>query len=147
MSLPAWAGAYIGIPYADKGRGHAGVDCWGLVQLVLSEVFGLQLPGYTAAYDTADDKRAGTQVIEAGALDGWHPTTAPRAGDMVVFRIAGRPWHCGVMVNAIQFIHAPNRDRHGAVLSVVPDRLDNPMWAPRVVAIYRHPSVSTEAPR
>lgn len=144
MTLPAWAGPYIGIPYADKGRDHSGVDCWGLVKLILEEVFGVRLPGFGAAYGTAADKLAGVLVIQAGALDGWEATTSPQPGDLVVFRVAGRPWHCGVMASRTHFLHAPNRDRFGGVLIVSAERIDSPMWKPRVIAFYRHPSARIE---
>ncbi|NMW23861.1 C40 family peptidase, partial [Rhodanobacter denitrificans] len=53
--VPAWAGPYVGIPYRTHGRDRAGVDCWGLVRLVMAEVFGAELPDYGDTYRDGED--------------------------------------------------------------------------------------------
>ncbi|NMW24197.1 hypothetical protein HFP05_07300, partial [Rhodanobacter denitrificans] len=64
--------------------------------------------------------------------DGWQRTAQPRAGDLLILRIAMRPWHCGLMLNSAQFLHAAPND------STVIERLDRPQWARRIEGIYRH---------
>lgn len=35
--------AYLRLPYRDHGRDRAGVDCWGLVRLIVRDVTGIDL--------------------------------------------------------------------------------------------------------
>ena len=46
MQIPYWAGHYIGLPFLEHGRSIRGLDCWGLVRLVLHEQFDVCLPSY-----------------------------------------------------------------------------------------------------
>lgn len=130
--LPAWAAPYVGIPYLDKGRDHAGIDCWGIVRLVLAEQFGVVLPSYDGLYADGDDWAAIGAAVRAGLTDGWDPVTATHAGDLAILKIAKRPWHCAVMIGPLHFLHANPGD------SVVVDRLDSARWARRLEGLYRH---------
>jgi cell wall-associated NlpC family hydrolase len=42
--IPNWAAQYVGLPFRDKGRARTGLDCYGLVVLVLREQFGVEVP-------------------------------------------------------------------------------------------------------
>lgn len=143
MIIPSWAGGYVGIPYADKGRDHDGVDCWGLVRLVLAEQFGVDLPSYAQTYTTAEDGVSVAGAVQAGLRDGWLPADYPSATDLLILRVEGRPWHCALMVNAVQFLHAPARDRRGQPMLSCIDRIDSPLWRSRVEGLWRHPAVRT----
>lgn len=61
MTIPAWAGPWIGLPYQDKGRGPA-YDCWGLTRAVLAE-HGMDLPDYADAYTHATDSASVSHAI------------------------------------------------------------------------------------
>jgi cell wall-associated NlpC family hydrolase len=130
--IPAFAAPYVGIPYLDKGRDRAGIDCWGIVRLMLAEVFHVKLPGYDDSYRDGDDWAAIGDAVRAGLLDGWRRVERARAGDLLVLAIAQRPWHCALMLDAVHFLHASPGD------STVVDRLDSPRWACRIEGIYRH---------
>lgn len=132
MPLPLWAAKYIGLPYVDKGRAATGVDCWGLVLQVYREVLGLTLTDYRHAYESGEDWAGIAAAIHTEQGGAWQRTEQPREGDVVVLAIAGRPWHCGVMLNSLAFLHAAPGD------SVVWDRLDHPRWSRRIEGIYRH---------
>jgi NlpC/P60 family len=41
-----FADQYCGLPYLRKGRDKNGLDCWGLVRLVLAEQLGQTYPRY-----------------------------------------------------------------------------------------------------
>lgn len=130
--IPAFAERYVGIPYVDKGRDRRGIDCWGIVRLVLGEVFHVQLPSYDDTYRDGEDWEAIGHAVRAGLLDGWRRTEQPRAGDLLILRIAMRPWHCALMLDSMHFLHAAPGD------STVVERLDTPRWARRIEGIYRH---------
>lgn len=130
--IPAWAGKYIGLPYADKGRTRAGADCWGGVRLVLADVFGIALPDYADSYTTADDMDSVADAVAAGLEHGWKRTEKPQEGDLLILRVAGRPWHCGIMVTADRFLHWPPHDAHGGQSFSCIERLDSPRWAKRI---------------
>lgn len=131
-TIPAFAAPYVGIPYLDKGRDRAGIDCWGVVRLVLREVFHVELPSYDETYCDGDDWQAIGTAVRAGLLHGWRRVERPQAGDLLVLAIARRPWHCALMLDAVHFLHAAPGD------STVIDRLDSQRWARRIEGIYRH---------
>jgi probable lipoprotein NlpC len=141
--IPAWVGPFVGIPYADKGRNRSGVDCWGLIRLALLETFGVVLPSYADDYTTADDGDSVSAAVGQGLADGWHRVEVPQCGDLIVLRIAGRPWHCALAVTPRLFLHAPSKDRAGRPILSCIDRLDSPMWARRISGIYRHIGVDS----
>lgn len=137
--IPAWAGPYIGLPYKDKGRGPDGWDCWGGVRMVLGDVFGIALPDYGDAYETSADRAAVADAVETGLADGWVRVECAATGDLLILRIAGRPWHCGLVVAPNLFLHwAPK------ATSCI-ERLDSLMWTHRIQGIYRRRVLEKEA--
>lgn len=83
-----WWNKYIGIPYEFRGRTKDGADCYGLVEIIQREVFGVDLPNS----DTVD--------IPLGDL---------QEGDMVRMtelfggRILNR--HCGIITGDKHILH------------------------------------------
>lgn len=136
-----WASDYIGIPYKDKGRDRSGVDCWGLVRLVMLEVFGEALPSFSDDYASADDAESVSTAVSDGLARGWRKVETAAPGDLIVLRIAGRPWHCAIAVDSRLFLHAPAKDRFGKPILTCIDRLDSPIWARRISGIYRYTGV------
>lgn len=136
-TLPAWAAAYVGLPFADGGRTPAGLDCWGLVWLILRERFGLDLPSYAGAYPSTAEREEVSALVAIGVPTlGWAPAPRPyRAGDGVVLRVENRPWHVGLMLNDDEFVHVPRND-----FSLI-DSITGSTWRRRVVGVYRHPGV------
>lgn len=41
-----WSAIYIGLKYEIGARGPDKVDCWGLLRLIYSDIYGIQLPEY-----------------------------------------------------------------------------------------------------
>lgn len=138
MVAADFAARYIGLPYRDKGRGPDAWDCWGGVRMVLADVFHVHLPDYADAYTCAADRGSVAAAVDAGLRDGWRRVERPREGDLLILRIAGRPWHCGLMVSARQFLHWPPPGRDGRQLLSCIERVDAPLWARRIEGYYRH---------
>ena len=102
---------YVGIPWQDGGRTHAGTDCWGLARLVYHEMLGIELPAYSEDYTTALDRIIIRRLID-NKPDYWVRVTDPQVGDGVVFHVGTRA-HVGVVVGSGRMLHI---DRSGAVI-------------------------------
>ena len=87
MPVPFWAGRYIGLPFEDHGRSRAGLDCWGLVRLVLSEQFGIALPSFAAEYRRTTDTGKISDLI-LREVPAWQFVTAGE-------RLDAGGFHCG----------------------------------------------------
>ncbi len=112
MPVPLWAGHYIGLPFKVKGRDRAGMDCWGLVRLVLNEQYGVSLPSFADGYDdvrsSMDAEKIGGMISASAAAGGvWNPVIAGQeiAGDVVVVRMQGHPMHVGLVLGDAQMLH------------------------------------------
>jgi cell wall-associated NlpC family hydrolase len=122
---------YIGIPFAEHGRDRNGVDCYGLVRMVMAEIYGVATKDFldykgTRPTDCADLFRAAQTGTE------WVKVPTPDRGDIVLFRILGLPAHCGIYIGGSDFLHASHE------VGVCVERLSVPHWAKRVVGFYRH---------
>jgi cell wall-associated NlpC family hydrolase len=137
MIQPAqWCGDYIGLPFKDKGRDRDGFDCWGLVRAVMGEVFGMEdLPDYSAAYEAARDRVSVAKAVAVGLAQGWlqlSPGEDIREGDLIILKLAGRPWHCAVSAGGDWMMHVC--DGSGVVL----EHWTLEPWKNRVEGFYRH---------
>ena len=124
---------YMPIPFKERGRDHGGIDCYGLVYLISREQLGREVPSYAEAYSTCMDQREISSMIQQETSSTWEPVEQHRvqAGDLVVLRIAGHPWHCGVMLDRVKFLHI----ERGA--NVCRDDVTSLRWAKRVDGFYR----------
>jgi cell wall-associated NlpC family hydrolase len=97
---------FVGIPYLDKGRTAAGLDCWGLVQLVFQELRGVELPSYVDRYVTAADRKAISALI-AGEIDPWRPIEKGQESmfDGVLIREGRIPRHIGLVTEPGRLLH------------------------------------------
>jgi murein DD-endopeptidase / murein LD-carboxypeptidase len=141
VQLPAWVRRYIGLPYVEHGRGLEGVDCWGLLHLVLGEQFGIEVPAYAHAYPGTGGKHAtalGALIRDQLLQPDWQPVplAEARPGDGLLMRAFGQPLHVGVVVCPGWMLHA----RHGD--AVVAERYLGPhivrKLEPRPYGCYRH---------
>lgn len=125
-----WSTKYLGLPYETGGRTREGLDCWGLVRLVLAEQFEIDLPSFDGAYDSPHDTRIGDLI--ARHREGWIRTDEPQPGDVAVFRVWGGLNHVGVVTEPGRFLHI--RVGRDAVV----ERLDSSTWRKRIEGIYRY---------
>lgn len=129
-----WAAQYIGIPYADQGRDRHGVDCWGLVCMVLGEQFGKLLPSLADEYSTCLDQiGVETLVEEQRPLITTEKVDNPFPGDIVLARLRGFLCHVGVYVGDGCMLHV-----RAGTNSVI-DRIRTLIWAKRIEGFYRVP--------
>lgn len=133
----SWANAYAGLPFLAGGRGHAGLDCWGLYRLVLTERAGVMLPAWDMV--AWDDLRAVYRAMRAEA-DGeaWRKVETPSSLDLVLMRghfetgdgnLRGGPVHVGCFVEPGLVLHI----EEGIDAMIVP--LASVAW--RVLGFYR----------
>lgn len=128
-----WSVRYIGLPWRERGRSRAGIDCYGLVRLVLAAECGVHLPSYTGAYASTLERAQIAAAIAAGAADLAVPVdpAAARPFDVLELRDRGRPTHLGIVAAPGRMLHIrPGR------LSEMP-RWDRGDWAGRVAGVWR----------
>lgn len=130
---------FIGLPFRDHGRDRDGCDCWGGVRLVLRELRGIVLPDYGGGYrETMDCDSIGV-AIRQGLVRDFVPVAHPQPFDVVIFNLAGKPWHVGlVVVEPGRFLHWPQPDDKGNDGSSRIARYTDRIWARRVEGFYRH---------
>lgn len=120
-----WANNFVGLPFAERGRGPEAFDCLGLLIEVQSRVFGrvIRDPACSFADGLRPENRAvlEDQVIEAAT---------PQEGDALLFREAGRALHVGIVVDQNLMLHS-----YHAAAAV--ERWTGPIWFPKLAGIYR----------
>lgn len=105
--LPAWIDAYVGLPFVDLGRDRQGVDCWGLVRLVLAERFRVEAPAWDGRYPDCDMRSMRRMEAHVkGVLPLFERIEAPVAGDLVLVKVGGLPVHVGIVVAPGWMLHA-----------------------------------------
>ncbi len=140
--LPAWVSQYIGLPFVEHGRTRAGVDCWGLIRLVLDERFGVAVPSYVNGYASTTDHEVLGRLI-ASQMTPWREVPFDklrmrgdeRAGDVALLRVRGQPMHVGLVVAKGCMLHVEEG------IATCLERYDGPRWARRLLGIFRHESM------
>jgi cell wall-associated NlpC family hydrolase len=124
---------FVGLPYADKGRGFAGVDCWGLVHLVFASERGIALPSYADRYETAEDRRDVAGLI-AGEIGRWDEIAEgqERPFDCVLLREGREPSHISLVVRPGRMLHV--QDGRTSVI----ESYRSGVWKRRVVGLFRY---------
>ncbi len=133
MPIPIWAGRYIGLPFKDHGRLRDGLDCWGLVRLVMAEQWGQALPSFSANYTRTSDIKNISRIIAEEALH-WTPVRRgdEKLGDVIVLRMQGHPLHVGLVLGDFSMLHI-ERGVNSAI-----EKYTSARWAERIYGIYRY---------
>lgn len=124
-----WASKYVGLPYIDRGRTFAGVDCWGLVYLIMRREKGIELPSYgdISAHELIKVTRT---IRDKSGAEPWHPVNEPRAFDVALMR--GSPLHVGLMYDDRNILHIEEK------ISAVFMPISHPAIAFRITGFRRH---------
>jgi cell wall-associated NlpC family hydrolase len=129
----SWTDRYIGLPFVDHGRDFSGVDCWGLVRLIMQQECRIEIPSYgeTSALDLINV--AGLMKQES-IVEPWLPVlrSSAQAFDVVVMHRRHDPIHVGILASATQVMHI--EEKTSAVL--IP--LTHPTIRFRNPKFYRH---------
>lgn len=126
--IPRWVALYIGLPFRDRGRTRAGLDCWGLMRLVFREQTGKDLPDIPYR-STADARNIG-QWIEDAAPQWREVAGYESVMDIALF--AANPLHVGMVVGDGQILHI-EEDTCSVVESYRSSR-----WGNRLLGVYRY---------
>jgi cell wall-associated NlpC family hydrolase len=95
---------YIGIPFKSCGRDELGIDCYGLIRMVLRNEYGKDLPDFY--YKDALDKTAINKLININRpLLAGEKIKVPEPGDIAVIRYRGKPCHIGIYVGEKKVLH------------------------------------------
>ena len=102
---------YIGIPYLSNGRTHKGVDCWGLVYLIYSEILNINLPEITTEYtnglDVTDTKDVFLKYEKIFKDQGdFRTVEKTEPYDLLLFKRSEYISHVAIVVDDAFFIHA-----------------------------------------
>ncbi len=136
---PGWTLQYVGIPFRSHGRDRSGCDCYGLVRLVLAEQFAVAVPSYAGDYpDALECAEVAALICRClfPALPGegglWRAVANPGPATVILLRIAGEPWHVGLVVVERWFLHV----RPGTDSCL--ERYDSIRWRRRIAGFYRY---------
>ena len=134
VDLPAWAGAYVGIPFKTHGRDRSGLDCWGLIELVQRE----QLGGHWPQYEGADWFAGQSPEVVAtdAVIHTTHFTRLPEGqeqmGDGILIRMRGFPFHVGLVLAPGRMLHTT--EEAGSVI----ENYRSMLWTHRMMGFYRY---------
>ncbi len=136
---PRWAERYLQIPFCEKGRSRAGVDCYGLVRLIYQDQRGIELPSYDEQYATTADRTEITALLRGELASRWREIPLAEAGefDGVIFRLYGQPTHVGLVLDPPWFIHAIKVVAGKTVGKTWIERWDSLQWEKRLLAAVR----------
>lgn len=130
-----WSRSYLGLPYADRGRSRAGVDCWGLPFLAFPEQLRIDVPEYAGA-TVGDAERRELEALMAGEdVDTWAKVADPQPFDLVWFRNlrSGDATHVGIVMRPGLMLHAYRGEG-----CVVPQDYTARTWSTFLIGVYRH---------
>ena len=128
---------YLGLPFSDHST-NGGVDCFGLVRLILRDECGLELPTYGEGYRSCRDWQGISDSIRKGLSANFDRVDDPRMFDLIVFNIRGKPLHVGMVIGPTQFIHANEPDERGKGGESRIERFTDSMWNKRIEGFYRY---------
>ena len=131
---PTWATQYLKLPFVDRGRDRAWLDCYGLVRLIYAEQRGILLPSYTEGYTTDRDQTEIVALSRGEIATHWKTIRLEdvQLFDGVILRVAGQPIHFGMVLDHQYFIHTMR-----GIWSVM-ERWQSLTWQHRIVGAVRY---------
>lgn len=136
----------LAVPFVEKGRDWSGWDCWGLLYVAYKEVYGLEIQRFDDAYETTrarhhmaslfqrsieDHVKQDLDTLTQKDKEKWFKVDKAEPGDGIIFRVMGRLYHVGLVLDNRHFIHC--EEKIGTEIT----ELSNPIWQKRE-GYYRH---------
>ncbi|APZ53753.1 NlpC/P60 family protein [Salipiger abyssi] len=121
-----WSDDWIGLPYAERGRGPDAYDCLGLFLTLHRARFGRDLPdpGCTIREAVREDA---VQIY----LPRYERVSVAQEGDALLFRMAERPLHLGFALDSDDMLHID------AIAESRVERWSRASWLSKLEGIYR----------
>jgi len=140
----SWSTKYLDIPFIKGGRDFSGLDCGGLVLLVLKEECGVAAKDFGSPYVCNwNVGKIGLNVTATcieSVIDEWIIVEKPKEFDLVRFKIGRIPSHVGVMVKYPYFLHV-TEDLGYTKISDVRNNAD---WGKRFFEYRRHKALMND---
>lgn len=133
-----WWNYYVGLKFKDHGRDESGVDCYGLVRLVLLDECNIALPMMSHGYKHVKDYDAMEQMISDSSADSdtWLPVLKGQEQpfDVVVAMMNGYPVHIAIVAKKNHLLHI----QRGFNATIEDYRRGEWRLPGKIVGIYRH---------
>lgn len=127
-----WTRNYIGIEFKPRGRDRSGLDCWGLLRLVMMEQYQIELPEFLDYTDSTDQQQIGP-LIRENIGEWWSIQQGKEIpSDVALFRIGKEPAHVGIVVAPSHMLHVSS----GACSCI--ESYHSPIWCSRLLGFWRH---------
>ena len=127
-----WVKKYIGIPFVSNGRTMDGCDCYGLIRLVLSNEYGINLPELSNNYlDAINIQETAKLFAEHRPILAAEKLSKPQEKAVVVITEQGRPCHVGIVADNGYVLHT------GAKTGSICQRETHPGLRGRIEGYYR----------
>jgi cell wall-associated NlpC family hydrolase len=134
-----WLKKYVGLPFVNGGRDFNGVDCWGLVRLVLKEECRVEVPSY-GDISAGELAKVANMVGTESMREPWIPVAGKaRCFDVAVMHRRKSPIHVGIIAERGLLLHI--EEATSAV--IVP--LNHPSVSFRSISIFRHEALLNAA--
>ena len=119
------------IPFADRGRGNGGVDCWGCTMIAHKILTNKELPDFNVgAFNVG---KIFAIINHQDEFGDWERVGGPSRG--VILIIKNHPKfvnHTGVCIDDKHFIHSIEK------ANTVIEKIDHPLWKNRIHGYYRY---------
>lgn len=126
-----WVQEYIGIPFVSGGRDRRGLDCYGLIRLVLMEQYGCKLPLLDGKYDNALNFYDTSPLFFQQLPILTEKIAGPQERALALLEMHQLPCHLGLFCGGESIIHSR------AGVGVVVERLDSRRLPGKIVGWYR----------
>ena len=121
-----WTDDWIGIPYAERGRGPESYDCLGLFLALQRARCGRALFDPLCSMQAAALTRAAERAKPA-----WQAVAQAREGSALLFKVRGLALHVGFALDQVRMLHVSQATGE----SVIED-FRSASWGERLEGIY-----------
>lgn len=121
-----------GLPFVHQGRSETGIDCVGLLYLILKKV------DYPQIHDVEGYKRSPSATVIRETFEknfNEIPVEDAKRGDILLLKIGAKPKHAGVIVSDVAGPDTEPEMVHATQGTIVVEPIRH--WRPRIVSAFR----------